>query len=78
MTASTGQFQWTGGTGVARYWLTVGTTAGGNDLYSQDQGTSLTASLTGLSTTGSTIYVRLWSLANGTWQYNDYTYTAAH
>ena len=67
----------TGGTGVAQYWLTVGTTAGGNNVYTQDQGTNLSAAVMGLPTTGSTIYVRLWSLADGTWQYHDYIYTAA-
>jgi hypothetical protein len=38
----------------------------------------MSASLTGLPTNGSTVYVRLWSLANATWQYNDYIYTAPH
>jgi serine protease len=37
--------------------------------------TSYTA--TGLPTDGRTLYVRLWSLINGVWQYSDYTYTAA-
>ena len=31
----------------------------------------------GIPADGSTIYVRLWTLFGGTWQYNDYTYTAA-
>jgi hypothetical protein len=29
-----------------------------------------------LSTDGRTIYVRLWSLVSGGWQFHDYTYTA--
>jgi serine protease len=78
LTASTVQFQWTGGTGVSQYWLHVGTMAGEKDLYNQNQGTNLSASVTGLPTNGSTVYVRLWSYADGTWQYNDYTYIAAH
>ena len=28
-----------------------------------------------IPTNGGTIYVRLYSLINGAWQYNDYTYT---
>jgi hypothetical protein len=29
-----------------------------------------------LPTDGRTLYVRLWSLVSGAWQFNDYTYTA--
>jgi hypothetical protein len=76
LAATTVGFQWTGGTGVSQYWLTVGTTSGGNSLYTQDQGTNLSASLTGLPINGTTVYVRLWSLVSGTWQYNDYSYTS--
>jgi hypothetical protein len=76
LTATTVQFEWSGGTGVSQYWLTLGTTAGGNNVYSQNQGTSLTATVTGLPTDGSTVYVRLWSLIGNAWQFNDYTYTA--
>jgi hypothetical protein len=79
LAASTVQFQWTGGTGVTQYWLTVGTTGiASNNLYTQDQGTNLSASVTGLPGDGSTVYVRLWSVINGAWQYNGYTYIASH
>jgi hypothetical protein len=30
-----------------------------------------------LPTNGSTVYVRLWSLVGGVWQWNDYEYQAA-
>ena len=76
LTASTVQFQWTGGTGVSEYWLSVGTTSGGTQLFDQDQGTNLSATVTGLPTNGSTIYVRLGSRINGSWTYNNYSYTA--
>jgi hypothetical protein len=76
LTASTVTFQWTGGTGVSDYWLTVGTTVGGQDLFSQERGTSLSATVAGLPTNSSTLHVRMFSLIGGTWQYNDYTYTA--
>jgi hypothetical protein len=58
--------------------LEVGTTQGGNQIYPGSQVTNLTATVPGLPTNGSTVYVRLWSLISGTWQnnYNDYTYTA--
>src|SRR5206468_12340458 len=70
LTASTIQFQWTGGTGVTDYWLSVGTTAGGTQLYNQDQGTSLSATVSGLPSDGSPVYVRLGSMIGGSWQNN--------
>src|SRR5205823_10085544 len=50
LTASTVQFQWTGGTGVSDYWLYVGTTPGSDNLYDQDRGMNLSATVTGLPT----------------------------
>jgi hypothetical protein len=76
LSASTVTFQWNGGTGVSRYWLDIGTTAGATNLHTQDRGTSLSATIAGLPTNGSVIYVRLWSLINAAWVYNDYTYQA--
>ena len=69
-------FQWTSGTGVTRYWLHAGTTVGGFDLFSQDEGTSLSQTVTGLPTNGGPVHVRLWSVIGGAWLFNDYTYTA--
>ena len=69
-------FAWRSGGTVGQYWLSVGTTAGGSDLYNQSIGTGLTATVNGLPTDGSTVYVRLWSLIGGTWLFNDYTYTS--
>ena len=66
-------FTWTTGSGVSSYYLWIGTTAGGNDLYQAAiSGTSTTVTL---PTNGATIYVRLWSVINGGLQYHDYTYT---
>jgi serine protease len=76
LTASTVTVEWTGGTGVSQYRLSVGTTVGATDLFDQNLGASLTGTVPGLPTRGGTLYVRLWSLINGTWQHNDYTYTA--
>ena len=70
-------FAWNAGSGVSQYWFYVGTSAGGNDLYGQSQGTNRSATVSGLPTDGRNLYVRLWSLISGTWQFNDYTYTAA-
>jgi hypothetical protein len=76
LTASTVQFQWTGGTGATDYWLSIGTTAGGSNLYDADQGLALSRTVSNLPTNGSTIYVRLYSYIAGAWQFHDYTYQA--
>ena len=75
LTSSTVTFQWTGGTGASQYWLTVGSTAGAQDFYSQGL-TSLSTTASALPTDGRTVYARLWWRLNGDWQYNDYIYTA--
>ena len=76
LTSSSADFVWNTGTGVSQYWLYVGTTQGGNQLYDQDRGTNQSATVTGLPTNGSTIHVRLWSKIGSNWPYNDYTYKA--
>jgi hypothetical protein len=38
-------FTWTAGTGVSRYWLYLGSTAGGGDLLDRDMGSSLTTTV---------------------------------
>src|SRR5206468_3852500 len=74
----TATFSWTPGTNATLYWLTIGTTgADSDDLYGEPQGTNLSATVSGLPVNRSTLYVRLWSLQAGSWQFNDYTYTAA-
>jgi hypothetical protein len=70
-------FAWSAGTGVSQYWFYVGTSAGGNDLYGQSQGTNRSVTVSGLPTDGRNLYVRLWSQISGSWQFNDYTYTSA-
>ena len=77
LTSSTTTFTWNTGTGVSQYWLYVGTTQGGNQLYDQDRGTNRSATVTGLPTNGSTIHVRLWSKIGANWPYVDYTYVAS-
>lgn len=73
---NTATFQWSAGQAVTRYFLFVGRWQGGNTLFSQDMGTSLSATVTGLPSDGSTVYVRLWSYMQGSWQFNDYVFTA--
>jgi hypothetical protein len=78
LAGSTATFTWSAGSGVSQYSLAVGTTgAGSANLYNRSTGTARSAAVTGLPTNGSTVYVRLWSLIGGAWQWNDYTYRAA-
>jgi hypothetical protein len=71
-------FVWNSGSGVSEYWLYIGMSPGGYEIYTQSQGTNLSIPVSGLPTNGSTLYVKLWSLIAGGWQWNDYTYTAAN
>jgi len=66
-------FNWTTGRQVSEYWLWIGTTAGGRDLYDVNQGANTGVAVSGLPGDGSTLYVRLWSYIFGGWQFNDYT-----
>jgi len=77
LTGSSQTFTWGAGSGATSYWLSLGRTAGGNDLFDRNMGSSLSVTATGLPTDGRTIYARLWWLA-GSWVYADYTYTAAN
>ena len=67
-------FDWNAGTGVTAYQLWVGTTAGANNLYNSHGTTELSATVAGLPTNGATIYVTLYSLIDGAYKSNSYTY----
>jgi desulfoferrodoxin (superoxide reductase-like protein) len=75
LASASANFTWTTGVGVSDYFLYVGTTGVGssNILYANEM-TATTATVT-VPTTGSTLYVRLYSNVNGTWQHSDYVYT---
>ena len=71
-------FKWNAAsTGVQEYFLYVGSSAGRNNYYGKSAGLNLSAAVPNLPTDGRTLYVRLWTKRNGSWQYNDYTYKAA-
>jgi centrosomal CEP192-like protein len=76
LTSAATTFTWNAGpAGTTGYGLNVGTTLGGADLVNIGplSGTSVTVNL---PTNGTTIYVRLWTILNGTtYLSNDYTYT---
>ena len=70
-------FSWTAGPGATAYWLDAGNVAGGSQYHqSENLGNVLTTTVNGLPTDGSTVYVILYSLVNGQWLNNAYTYTA--
>ena len=74
--SSTGvTFQWT--SGAAEYWLQIGSDIGSSNYYNSGSlGTSTSATVKGLPSDGSTVYVRFWYrvTSGGTWVYIDYTY----
>jgi hypothetical protein len=74
---ATALFRWTAGVAVTEKWLSIGTSLGGADVYDATQGSATERSVSGLPTTGAPLYVRLWSLMNGSWVYNDYTVSTA-
>ncbi len=74
---STVTFNWTAGTRATAYWLDVGNVPGGNQYFqSGNLGNVLTATVNGLPTNGTTVYVTLYSLVGSQWESNAYTYTA--
>ena len=78
LSGSSVTFNWTAGASASAYWLVVGSTAGGGNYYSSGNlGNALTATVYGLPTNGTTVYVTLYSVIAGAWVGNGYTYTAA-
>jgi hypothetical protein len=67
-------FSWTTGSQVTQYSLHVGTTGVNSTNLFGGVVTGQTKTLTNIPTTGGTLYVRLYSLINGAWQFNDYSY----
>lgn len=76
---ATVRFAWTaGGTAVEAWALEVGTSVGAQDLdASGPLGRALSTTVRGVPTDGTAIFVRLWSWSAGTWQAQDFQYTAA-
>ncbi len=76
---STPTFTWnpaTPSSDVSEYALWIGSTPGAYDFFDQYPPPSQTSAVAAsLPNNGSTVYVRLWSNLQGTWYYNDYTYT---
>ena len=77
LTGSSATFKWTPGTFVTLYNLYFGTTKGGHDVSFVGAGTATSVTVNNLPTTGKTLYVTLYSLIDGAYQQNSYTYTTA-
>lgn len=75
-TSTSATFNWSAGTGVASRALWIGSSVGASDIYSGNEGVNLTKTVTTLPDDGRTLYVRLYSLISGAYQYLDYQYTA--
>src|ERR1700736_697210 len=68
-------FNWSAGSATA-YFLFVGSSLHGADIYNSGQVTVLSKTVNNIPTDGRTIYVTLGSQVNGSWTTNSYTYTA--
>ncbi len=73
MLGTTLNLLWDDGVGATQYYIFMGTTPGGYDLYAGSQGTNNGVNLTVPASNGR-IYVTLYSLINGAWQGNHYYY----
>ncbi len=77
LSGSSVTFSWTAGSQSTAYWIDAGNVQGGNQYFqSGNIGNVTSYNVTGLPTDGSTVYMTLYSLVNGQWVYNQYTYTA--
>lgn len=71
-------FNWSAGGGPTAYALYLGTAGPQSaNLYNSGTITTTSATVTGLPTTGATIYATLFSRINGAWQPASYTFTEA-
>jgi len=69
-------FSWSPGINATEYFLDVGTTLGGFEIFAASTGLNTSQTVTGLPiNTNQTIYVRLWT-AFPQLQFNDYTYVS--
>jgi hypothetical protein len=77
LTGTSVTFQWTLGT-ASNYWIDVGSVAGGDQYFQSGSlsGSTTQATVSGLPSDGSTIYVTLYSLIGGQWYSTEYTYVA--
>jgi kumamolisin len=77
LSGSTATFTWSLDSSATAYWVDIGSSAGGNDIYSSGNlGTATTTTVYTLPANGTTIYVSLYSYVGGQWLNNPVTYTS--
>jgi hypothetical protein len=77
LSGSTVTFTWSSDSSATGYWVDIGSSAGGNDIYSSGNlGTATTTTVYSLPANGTTIYVSLYSYVGGQWLNNPVTYTS--
>jgi len=77
LTGTSVTFTWTPGNVATAFEFWAGTLGpGSTNLYNSNETGATSATVTDLPSNGSTVYVRLYSLINGVWQYTNYTYIA--
>jgi hypothetical protein len=74
LAGSTAVFSWTPGSQVTQYDLHVGTAGAGSTNIFVGTVSGQSVSVSGTPVTGGTLYVRLYSMLYGAWQFKDYTY----
>jgi hypothetical protein len=79
LSGTTVTFAWRAGIGATAYWLDINgaCVSCGGGLFGRNVGLATSQTVSGLPASGGAIYVRLWTLLAGGWQYIDYSYTAA-
>src|SRR5258708_14498178 len=76
-TSTSVTFNWNAGSGVSQYYLYVGSSFQSAEIFNNYIFNG-TQTVTGIPGDGRTIYVTLWSLINGGWQANNYTFKASN
>jgi hypothetical protein len=67
---------WSTALHAQKYYLQIGTTAGGSNLVNSGETTETSWDAPNLPT-GQTLYARIWTVLSGTWRHVDITFTAA-
>ena len=77
LSGTTVTFTWSSDSSATAYWVDIGSSAGGNNIYSSGNlGTATTTTVSTLPANGTTIYVSLYSYVGGQWVNNPVTYTS--
>jgi hypothetical protein len=70
-------FTWSLDSNASAYWVDIGTSAGGNNIYSSGNlGSALTTTVYSLPANSTIIYVSLYSYVGGEWVNNPVTYVS--